>query len=179
MENDVEQMTLSPEKLKRIIEFAETYRPIEPELVEALEITALQRAACQPFANIYAVASKQLRGSSHDRKNYLRSFLYYIQFEDSEDEDPDVYLKTYLTSYLPSNEEISPTLRAAILSVAWLQEAMAAISSLPDLSHRFGFFDVDDSNIRDCKKADPKKLCRINQGLSSQSRLLTSILRTG
>ncbi|MDB2686707.1 hypothetical protein N9Y42_05805 [Mariniblastus sp.] len=153
LENDVEQMTLSPVKLKRIIEFAETYRSIEPELVEALEITALQRAACQPFANIFAEASKQLRGPSHDRENYLRSSLYYMQFEDSEDEDPDAYLESYLTSYLPSNEEISPTLRSAILSVAWMQEAMLEISLLPDLSHRFRFFENNESEIRDCKKA--------------------------
>lgn len=150
-EIDDENMTIGPEKLKRIFEFAKTYRPVEPELVEALEVAALERATSQPFADLFEEATKNLRGPSHDRKNYLRSFMYFSQFEDFEDKDPARYLGKYLAVDLPFNEEISPTLRSAMLSVAWLREAGSEISAQPNVGG-FSFYRVDELDIRESKK---------------------------
>ena len=152
LEFDFDDMKIGPEKITRLIEFAKIYRPVEPELVEALEVAALQRAYSQPFEQVYAVASHDLRGPSHDRKNYLRSFFYYLQFEDSDDVDPEQYLEKFLTIDLPSNEEISPTLRSAMLSVAWMREATSEINALQDTGFGFDFFGCYDSEIRDSKQ---------------------------
>ena len=150
LEDDLEDITIGPERIKRLFEFAQTYRPVEPELVEALELTALQRATCQPFVDIYRTATKNLRGSSHDRKNYLRTFLYLLQFEETQGEEPKDYLRKYLTIDLPFNEEISSTLRSAILSVAWLREAKSAIYDQQD--DGYSFFSVDQRDVRASKK---------------------------
>ena len=87
LQDEIDDFTIGAEKIKRIYEFAQTYRPTEPELVEAIELAALQRSIHQPYSDVFEFASKNLRGPAHDRKNYLLAFLYLVNFEEQKAED--------------------------------------------------------------------------------------------
>jgi hypothetical protein len=113
-EDDIPDSTITPEKIKWLKEFGADFRDVEPELVRALELAALHRASEQPYEDVFQETASSFAGPSHDAKNLLRTFLYYMSSEDSD--EGQVYLDKYVTEDLPSNKSISDSLRHAMIS---------------------------------------------------------------
>lgn len=113
---------LGPERLEWILDFCAQYRQVEPQLVDALQQAALDRAMKQPFADINQIATAKISGPPHDPKNLLSQSIYYGKFEGGEIK-AESFLSQYLTKSLPNNEMISPKLRSAIESLLHLEDA--------------------------------------------------------
>ena len=116
------RLLLSPARLAWVIEFCSQYNQLEPQLVDAVKQAALDRAMKQPFADLNRDAMSKLAGPLHDPKNLLSQAIYHGRFADG-DVQADSFMQQYLTKSLPNNKQISPSLRAAIESEIYLDQA--------------------------------------------------------
>ena len=121
-----EHCFLGPERLHWVIDFCNQYRQLEPQLVDALQQAALDRAMKQPFADVNQIATAKLAGPRHDPKNLLSQAYYHRKFKGGEDR-AESFMKQYLTKSLPNNENISPQLKAAIQCEIYLEDARGEV----------------------------------------------------
>ncbi len=153
------ELLLGPEKLKRLRDFSSDFGDTEPQLVAALQQTAMLFVVNQPFSDAYEMALKFCRGPAHDPRNSLLSFHYHSKFEGGEQKSDDA-LKRYLERDLPRNEQIPKPLCNAIISQAWLNEAEASLKSAsPFGGSPFGGmfgFGTDESTYEDYLKRSIK-----------------------
>jgi len=133
------RLRLGPAKIRWLQKFAAEYRATEPELVAALERTALRRAFAQDYVDMFDNAVKEFTGPKHDRRNRLLTFFYFSRFANdrSAERRAELSLQKYLTDDLPHNEELTEPLRKAIASQIHLNEAKGLIA--PSGSGMLGF----------------------------------------
>ena len=136
-EDEMPDSTITPEKIQWLQEFSRDFQDLEPELVRALEIAALDRAAAQPYSDVFEEAVDAFRGPVHDPRNLLRSFLYWLQDEDNTDK-ARAFLLEYVNNDLPANEKLSRNLRDAMASIIWLRGGLTQRDQLAARSP-FGF----------------------------------------
>ena len=135
------ELLLGPRKIQWLKRFVAEHRTTEPDLTTALQQVALGRALRQPYVDVFEDAARALEGPPHDRQNLLLSFFYFVAFRDDDRaaRNADRAIKRYLEHDLPSNEELSEPLRAAIASQIHLEEARVAIR--PPAGGMFSFFE--------------------------------------
>ena len=150
-EDEVPDSTISLEKIQWLREFSNDFQDVEPNLVRALEIAALDRAADQPYIDVFNEAIKAFRGPVHDPRNLFRAFQYWSGDDDDEN-TAHAFLLEFVKNDLPSNEQLSKPLRNALISCIWLQEAAFDLEQLSAARSPFGFMFRDDFNDRPTKK---------------------------
>jgi len=138
-------LTILPEMISWIGSFARDFRHTEPQLVQALELAALDRASRQVYVDIFRLACSHLRGPVHDRKNNLRAYFFELEFNGSESK-VQACLKKYRDIDLPVNSALSEPLRNALLSSLAMIGAMQEIELLRVLDGPFTTFgpEIDD-----------------------------------
>ncbi len=149
------ELLLGLEKLQRLKDFSTGYDRTEPQLVAALQHTALLLVVNQPYVNIFEAAIKFCGGPAHDARNSLLSFHYYSKFEGAEGRAARA-LERYLKKDLPANQQIPKPLCNAIISQSWLKEAEATLKPASPLGGSpfegmFGF-GIDERQYEDYLK---------------------------
>ena len=151
-EDEIPDSTITPKKIQWLREFSNDFRDLEPNLVRAIEIAALDRAADQPYTDVFDETINAFRGPAHDPRNLFRAFQYWLQDED--DENPaHAFLHEYVTNDLPSNEQLSKPLRNAMISTIWLKEAAFELEQLIAARSPFGFAYLGDLNGKPTQKS--------------------------
>lgn len=122
-------LLIGPKKIEWLRDFAREYRATEPGLVASLERTALERAAAQPYSDLFESTVAAIPGPRHDPANRLSRFFYYLRFSNDRRaaRNAEQSLDRYLKTDLPQNEALSKPLRQAIASQIYLNEARAQI----------------------------------------------------
>jgi hypothetical protein len=116
------------ERMNWVVEFCKEHRQLEPQLVEVVQRTALERASKQPFLDVFQVGAAKLPGPIHDPKHLLFQSLYHQHFEGGEARAQS-FLEQYLTKCLPNNKNLSESLKGAIEAEAYLEQAIDEIDS--------------------------------------------------
>jgi hypothetical protein len=151
LEDEIPDLTITSEKIQWLREFGRDFRGAEPNLVRALEVAALDRASFQPYTDVFNEAVKAFRGPGHDPRNLFRSFCYWMEDEDSESKAHD-FLRKYVETDLPFNEQLSKPLRDAMTSTIWMNEAASEMARLAKSRSPFGFAFYSDNDGRETKK---------------------------
>ena len=151
-EDEIPDSTLTSEKIQWLREFGRDFKGLEPNLVQALEIAALDRAVAQPFTDVFEEAVAVFRGAAHDPRNSFRAFQYHRQFE-GDDETAQACLLKYVNNDLPANEQLSKPLRNAMISMIWLKEASFDWDRLSSARSPFGFMLTPSFDDRPTRKS--------------------------
>ncbi len=157
--DESKKLLIGPRKLRWLQRFSAEYRETEPELVAALQQTALLRAYAQNFDDVFSDAIKMFEGPRHDRRNQLLGFFYYMRFtgDSYSEKTAERFLERYLKEDLPRNEALSEPLRAAIASQIHLAEAFVLLEPRGGGFMSFLFEEPEDTkSIRKYLKASIK-----------------------
>ena len=126
-------LLIGPAKMKWLREFSLDFEDTEPQLVQALQQTALSRAYHQNFTDLFAVAVGYFKGPVHDRRSELLSFFYYSGSSSGESV-ANRYFLNYVDMDLKNNERLSGPLRQAMASECYHRRAalmMQAAEEVP------------------------------------------------
>lgn len=149
------KMLIGPAKVTWLLGFRGEYRPIEPDFVRALEVTALERAFHQPYFEVFERLAKVISGPAHDPYHRLLRSRYHEKFEDGQ-ETAERLRSQYLKSDLAKAEGVREPLRKAIESRLLVEDARSL--SGPDEVSGFPFAGF----LREL--ADPKEVEKAYQG---------------
>ncbi len=138
------ELLIGPQKVKWLKDFSKNFQATEPQLVNALQRTALLRAFAQPFVDVFEVVTKTFRGPPHDPRHSLLAFFYHSSFSNAHEKE-DERLQQYLTVDLPQCQELSEPLRNAMVSQCYLHEAQSLLLESKNMPFRFLMGDDDET----------------------------------
>jgi len=147
-------LLIGPAKMKWLKDFSRDFEDTEPQLVQALQQTALLRAYHQNFSDLFAMAVGYFKGPVHDRRSELLSFFYYSGTNSGETLANRHFLN-YVDMDLKNNERLSGPLRQAMASECYHRRAVLMMPAADEVPfyHRYDARDDDKEIERLLKKA--------------------------
>lgn len=136
-DSEVPDATVNYEHIRWLKSFTERYQKVDPGLVQALHQTAVARAFCGPYTDIFQQCTQYFRGMAHDR-NHLLMCAYYLGSE-----NPKKVIESfqrYLKNDLYRNHSLPPALRSAMISQVFCHMAAVEAYSGREPRSSFSFF---------------------------------------